>query len=170
MIFDFLIVLIFSLLLGNGLLFFTSSRAKTDVLSLKDQIQGEETEDSSVDLSGSVYVDQIYEVQASLRGLDEKIKLAHERISELEETLGSINSVLSSPAKTESDFEEKIIRLENFRKNAKIELKAIKKLLQDLKEFRKIKTIKKTKEILRKEDELNEKIHSLVFNVKKKSN
>jgi chromosome segregation ATPase len=170
MVFEFLIVLIFSLLLGNGLLFFASPRGKTGVLSLKDQIQGQEIEDNSVNLSGSVYVDQIYEVQASLRGLDEKIKLAHERISELEETLGSINSVFSSPAKTESGFGEKIIRLENFRKNAKIELEAIKKLLQQLKEFRKIKTKKKTNEILKKEDELNEKIHGLVFNVKKKGN
>ena len=176
MVFEFLIVLIFSLVLGNGLLFFTGSSgnsgssAEPEVLSLKEEIQGNSFEEASNNVPGNVFVDQVYEVQASLRNLDEKVKLAHERITEMEETLNSINSVLVSQPKTGVNFDEKLDRLESFRRNTKIEIEAIKKLLVQLKEFRNQKKGKNAKALKKKEEELNNRIHNLVFNVKKKSN
>ena len=173
MVFEFLVVLIVSLLFGNGLLYFTSPKQSSAILSLKEQIQSEKTETQSeeaVDLSGSVYVDEIYSVQASLRSVNEKIKLAHERISDLENSLnslGSLNVVLPSTQKENAfDAEAKIRNLENFKRNTKIELEAIKKLLIQLKEFRKIKG-KKTLSTKKKEEEINKRIHELVFNTKK---
>lgn len=170
MVFEFLIVLIISLVFGNGLLYFTSPKEKAETVSLKEQIHGEKGDiqsDESTEVPGNVYVDEIYSVQASLRNANEKIKLAHERITELETSLQSINSVLVS-SKTESafDVEEKIRNLDNFRRNTKIELEAIKKLLKQLREFRRLKG-KKSVSAKKKEEELNKRIHDLVFNVQK---
>jgi len=173
MVFEFLVVLIVSLIFGNGLLYLTGPKEKTGLVSLKEQIQEEkeeklQTEEPNVsDLSGNVFVDEAYSVQASLRSVNEKIKLAHERINDLEASLQSINSVLiSSKPETPFAVDEKIKNLDNFRRNTKIELEAIKKLLKQLKEFRKIKG-KKTPLTKNKEQELNKRIHELVFNTKK---
>jgi len=174
MISEFLVVLIVSLLFGNGLLFLTGRRDDSSVMGLKQQIeQGSVLETSGVsavsEVSG-VDVDEIYSVQASLRSVNEKINLAHERIAELETALQSITGMLSSAKENNSDYSlgEKILKLENFRRNTKIEMEAIKKLLKQLSEFRKIKTGKKTVSMKKKEEELNKKIHNLVFNVKKR--
>ncbi len=174
MLSEFLIVLIVSLLFGNGLLFLTGRRKDSSVMSLKQQIVEDSVPEtvnaSAVSEVSSVDVDEIYSVQASLRGVNEKINLAHERIAELETALQSISAMLVSSKEDSSGYnlEEKIKKQENFRRNTKIELEAIKKLLKQLREFRKIKTSKKTVSMKKKEEELNKKIHNLVFNVKKR--
>jgi len=172
MIFEFLVVLIISLLFGNGLLYFTSSSNKESqsLANLKQEVQGQTQEMQPQEINSfslpEVYVDEIYEMQASLRSVNEKIKLAHQRIAELEGSLNSINSVLVSKPEG-SDFNKKIKRLEDFKRNASIELEAIKKLLKQLKEFREIKN-KKSLPAKKKELEINKRIHELVFNTSKK--
>ncbi len=167
MLFEFLVVLIISLIFGNGLLFLVSPQSKQDISFLKEQIQ-ENKPDAFEEqaLPGSVYVDEIYSVQASLRTANEKIKLAHERINELETSLQAINSIIVSSKRESPDFESKVKSLEKFKRNTKIELEAIKKLLKQLNEFKKIKG-KKTVSAKKKEKELNKRIHELVFNTKK---
>lgn len=175
MISDFLVVLIVSLVFGNGLLYFTSAK-KNSIELIKEQVlqsntagTAESTETVNFSSLPGAYIDDIYSVQSSLRGVNEKISLAHERIAEMETILVSINSVLSSqPAET--NFEEKIRKLEEFKRSTKIEVEAIKKLLKQLNEFREIKVKKKSISVKKKEEELNRKIHELVFNSSKKSN
>ncbi len=167
MISEFLVVLVVSLAFGNGLLYFTSKKEKTEMVSLKEQIQDStEVNSQETNLSGSVYIDEIYSLQASLRGVNEKIKLAHERINELELVLANMNSSLNSVPSASFPAEEKIKQLEEFKRRTKIELEAIKKLLKQLKEFRKIKG-KKSLSAKKTEEKLNKRIHELVFNTKK---
>ncbi len=172
MISDFLVVLIVSLVFGNGLLYFTSTK-KNSIEAIKEQVlQSNTTEETESIQENSAslpeaYIEDVYSVQSSLRTVNEKISLAHEKIAEMETILVSINSVLSS-SPNETKFEEKIRRLEDFKRSTKIELEAIKKLLMQLNEFREIKVKPKTISIKKKEEELNRKIHSLVFNTSKK--
>ncbi|MFH1664277.1 MAG: hypothetical protein ABH986_05770 [archaeon] len=172
MISEFLVALIVSLLFGNGLLYFTSRTKESDsLLSLKEKISGSGPEVSATETDLSVvvpeaYIDDIYSVQASLRGVNEKLKLTHERISELETTINSINSVLVSG--NETGLSTKVKKLDDFKRNALIELEAIKKLLKQLKEFREIKD-KKSLSAKKKEQEINKRIHELVFNTTKKN-
>jgi len=163
MISEFLVVLVVSLLFGNGLLYFTSKKENSGLVSLKEEIEGDKSISFSAGLSDTD-VEEIYSNQASLRSANEKIKLAHERISDLENTLQSMNSVIHPGS---SDVEEKIKKLEDFKRLTKIELKAIKDLLKQLKEFRKISVKKRTPALIKKEKDLNKRIHELVFNTKK---
>lgn len=177
----FLLVFVIALAIGNGLLFFTGSRraegmGSEELGKLKENII--EFAPKNIPKKSKAV-----EFNPEAKAANQKILMAHERIQELEKKVARLNSAvakLSEPAKKDlsnrepSKLNEKIERLEEFRNDAKIEIVAIKELLEDLRKTLPLlkKEKKSRKELLKlKKDseELDKRIHELVFHGGKKA-
>jgi DNA repair ATPase RecN len=166
MVSEFLVVLVLSLVFGNALLYFVSGKNSVSLGKQSSEPIKQMPVESPKFVSG-FSGEEIRLLEAGLKAANERINLAHQRITELEDSLKSLDSVFSVKGKPVFSVEEKIRKLEDFRRETRIELQAIKKLLKQLKEFRRIK--RKDSVSAKKEEELNKRIHALVFNTVKRN-
>jgi len=168
-----LIVLIVGLAVGNGLLFFTQPKG----YSFKElkKIRAQINEDSMVRQGiqkSTLYYDDVYALQSSARAASHKIEMAHSRLGEVEKALKNLNygmielskktQAKEKEAKMPYEIEEKIKRLDEFRRDARIEIQALKEALEEIKpkNMEQQEKKKKEKKGLRK---LNKRIHEIVF-------
>jgi len=139
----FLSILIVSLLIGNGLLYFIAiPKRKT-------------TQDQDVEMDAEVF--QVTSSK-SLVPLEKKVELAHKRIQKLEDLISKSKSV-----KNNLKLERKVEKLDNFRSTIESEIIGIKEILIELQnnhvtiKARSFKSTGKTKKLSPK------KLHSLVY-------
>lgn len=139
----FLSILIVSLLIGNGLLYFIAiPKRKT-------------TQDQDVEMDAEVF--QVTSSK-SMVPLEKKVELAHKRIQKLEDLI-----VQSKSVKNNLKLERKVEKLDNFRSTIESEIIGIKEILIELQnnhitiKSRSFKGTGKTKKLSPK------KLHSLVY-------
>ncbi|MDD5148714.1 MAG: hypothetical protein PHH08_04590 [Candidatus ainarchaeum sp.] len=145
----FLAVLVLALLIGNALLFFIPKRQKP---ILKENLERAANIPETQDLSG---------INPAVKALvaEERISLLNRRIARLEE-LGSKPS-LNIATQAESELAKKILDLQEFKRQARLEIEALKQRIGSLREELKLEpdNMKKRVEIEIPE----EKLHALVY-------
>ncbi|MFH1545198.1 MAG: hypothetical protein ABIE23_03880 [archaeon] len=169
----FLLVFVVALVIGNSLLFFTGSRDSThagsDLGRLKERI-GEGIPESSEGV-GEI------EVNARLKAANKKTEMAHSRMNELEKKVKVLalevtktNEMLKMKGVKKGSIElnDRVDRLDHFRHNTKIEIAAVKDLLDDLRKTLPLmkKPRKSRKELIKlnkETKELEKRIHDIVF-------
>ncbi|MEW6295121.1 MAG: hypothetical protein AB1467_02380 [Candidatus Diapherotrites archaeon] len=168
-----LIVLVVGLAVGNGLLFFTQPKGYSfkELEKIRAQINEDSMMRNGIQKS-SLYYDDVYALQSSVRAAGHKIEMAHSRLGEVEKALKNLNyGMMELSKKIEAkekelkipyEIEEKIKRLDEFRRDTRIEIQALKDALEEIKPKSKGQQEKKKKEKkeLRK---LNKRIHEIVF-------
>lgn len=169
----FLLIFVVALVIGNGLLFFTGSRDSTqtgsDLEMLKERVS-EGIPESREEVSE-------IEVNARLKAANKKTEMAHSRMNELEKKVKSLNlevSRMNESLKKKGVKKERVAlvdrvdRLDHFRQNTRIELAAVKDLLEDLRKTLPLmkKPRKSRKELIKlnkEAKELEKRIHDIVF-------
>ncbi len=163
----FLIVLILALLLGNIFLHFTKPGKNAPK---QDYPYIEEIKSSSIEPEGSF--DCVYDLQGNVKALDQKVRMAHSRLTELEKKISFKKSSARKgdtayTGKALKDLAEKINRFERFRENTVIEIAALKDMLSESNAVQAKKAKKPKKNELAKAkknvDELDKRIQSIVF-------
>ncbi len=107
----FLFLMIGALTVGHGLLFFTKPADE----------QGNVMHASPSQMAGPT---EIKVMESNFRALNEKIKMAHERINDVEKSLSSL--------KVPKGLAKQLHGFSNFKANTDIELKAMKEILMEL--------------------------------------
>ncbi len=158
-------ILALILLMGNAYLYFFPLKRKLESFGFEnphafeweDSVQSVQEKNLELEKRLSLHEDSAVKkfkvLNASISNVNAKAEDAIRRIGRLESSvaLGEFRG------KTNSLLEKKIERLEDFRRNATIELEAIKELIPELKEKKKASVFS---------SELEEKIHNLVFHGK----
>ncbi|MFH1586755.1 MAG: hypothetical protein ABID38_02785 [Candidatus Diapherotrites archaeon] len=107
----FLLVMVGALTVGHGLLFFTKPADEQGDVMLPSQNQmGNATE--------------IKMMESNFRALNEKVRMAHDRINDVEKSLSTL--------KVPKGLGKQMEGFSNFRANTEIELKAMKEILLEL--------------------------------------
>ncbi|GEM_PF-2095405 len=159
-------ILALILLMGNAYLYFFPLKNRNDSISGFENGQAGEWERSLVKvreknfelekklaLHERAVTKKFKTIDSSILNLDSKAEGAVKRVSRLESIIAS-KEFQGKPGVL---MAKKIERLEDFRRNATIELEAIKELMPQLKE---------KKQVAVSSPELEEKIHNLVFHGK----
>ena len=185
----FLVVLIVALLVGNSLLYFTKPKRNRQndlkISDLKNSAVQERffSEEETVKPSNVIY-EEVYSFQGKLRAIEEKTRMAHSRLNEVERAVKNINfglmelnKVLESKSfqtKKEPQKEipldklaQKIQRLEDFKRNARIEIAALGEMIEEIKKEigakGEKKQSKREKELSKKINGLEKIIHEVAF-------
>ncbi len=144
----FLFVLVIALAFGHALLYLTRPRAE----SAENEIAfiPEDAQEKKIPALNSA------DLSARYKALNEKIKMAHSRLGDLERVVLEVaDSKEINGGKT---IENRLQSLDNFKANTAVELKAIKEIIGEIKE-KKNKKGKKGKEI-----NLNgEEMHKIIY-------
>lgn len=152
----FLITLVIALIIGNLLLTFTGSKRSTP-LAQRQMIQPV-VADSEIITPHLLNESKI--IQSNLQAINQKTNMAHNRLNKLEKLLlTNGNSVLTY------NLREKMRKLDNFRANTEVELKAIKEIIEWLQsQNEKVKKSNKRKKGKKKERELTpEEMHKIIY-------
>ena len=138
----YLLVLIVGLIIGHGFLYLSRREENSSALVPANN--------SGLNAASAPEV----------RIVDEKANMAHNRLTKLE------RHVLSGKSAVPADVKQRLERLDNFRANTEVELKAIKEIIAEMPKKRKEK---KKKAEVKKEKDLERKIHERVFNKRKRA-
>ncbi len=126
----FLVLIILALVIGNGFLYLTKQRHKP----MQELVQ----EDSSFEshFSAESIDSKLYSLQSNLKALNELIKMAHGRLLDVEEKVKA--KKFQDPTELIeklNEINEKLKKLENFKENTKVDLKGMKEIVLEMKEF-----------------------------------
>jgi predicted nuclease with TOPRIM domain len=171
----FLGVLIIALIIGNLLLFFTNPKNSSNFMpknstslqeELKQQVLFSSKNNEIQQSIPSTVIEEAYLNQSKIRALEEKIRLAHYRLNDLEKTIKNNNNFLIQKLDF-SRFEKKLKQFEEFKSNTVIELAALKQIINELKanskNSNKQELKKEFEKANKKIDDLEERIKSIVF-------
>ncbi|MFH1224279.1 MAG: hypothetical protein V1676_00565 [Candidatus Diapherotrites archaeon] len=158
----FLVVLIAALGIGNGLLYITKPNGRG----------GQDDENGfSLVMVKEPNAAELAKLGSRYNALHQKVEMAHSRISALESALSGARAGTSSGAGANANafsgngngLEEKIRKLDHFRANAAVEMKAIKEILIELQN--RGMTVKAKKFVPRRATEKREEqdMHKIIY-------
>jgi len=146
----FLFVLVIALALGHALLYLTKPRAESAENEDEIALPAADAQEEKFPAATSA------DLSARYKALNEKIKMAHSRLGDLERVLLEVAN--AKEIRDDKIIENRLQNLDNFKANTAVELKAIKEILGEMRE-KENKKGEKEKEA----DLSGEEMHKIIY-------
>src|SRR3989344_286053 len=146
----FLFVLVIALALGHALLYLTKPRAESAENEDEIALPAADAQEEKFPAATSA------DLSARYKALNEKIKMAHSRLGDLERVLLEVAN--AKEIRDDKIIENRLQNLDNFKANTAVELKAIKEILGEMREKENKKGEKEKESDLSRED-----MHKIIY-------